>query len=549
MVEAILRSNLKKLRALIAANPAAVHAPLRIHTDDGERNPAGMTAAPPLHYAAAFGNRKVVELLLELGARVDAVSDEGWTPLFLAARTAYAGLPQAKDVAELLEKHGAALDLNSAIRLVRLDWVKQYLRTHKNAVRDALSPGSLIEDTLGMLYTRLVEETDDDYPEIETETSAAIYADAREIIERLLDMGADPHGMSGMPLYQAIQFPDPAIARLLLERGADPNCALAEGEPVYLPDIAASAEMRQLLLSHGAREDPHHTRRNYHAKGYVSIWLGRFASKKKFEQYTTDPEMSGKVVEEYFKKDFGVDVFDGVMYEDHFSVKPVAVKQLLNRFSSCDSFGPAAVEKAKAVGWKSANCAALMYDFRCAIASSKVRRDCPMTFVGAFPYWDEDRLDSLMDRGKYAQALVEINKAIELYPNAGNYRFDRGWIHENLGRYAEARADYEQAVRLGDKLSLNNLAWVLATTPADEVRDARKAVEIGLRACAVARWKDPNCMGTLAAAYANNGQFEEAIATVEKALALEKSRSGKADLRAQLKLYQAGKPFRVRQRS
>ena len=154
MVEAILRSNLKKVRALIAANPAAVHTPLRIHTEDYERNPAGMTAAPPLLFAAAFGNRKVVELLLELGARVDAVSDEGWTPLFLAARTAYVGMPQGKEVAELLEKYGAALDLNSAIRLVRLAWVKHYLRTHKNAVQDALSPGSLIEDTLGMLYTR-----------------------------------------------------------------------------------------------------------------------------------------------------------------------------------------------------------------------------------------------------------------------------------------------------------------------------------------------------------------------------------------------------------
>ena len=130
------------------------------------------------------------------------------------------------------------------------------------------------------------------------------------------------------------------------------------------------------------------------------------------------------------------------------------------------------------MGWKSANCAALIDEFRYESACRKVRSDCPMTFVGAFTYWDEDRLDSLMDRGKYAQALVEINKAIELYPNGGNYLFDRGWILENLGKYAEARADYEQAICLGDKLSLNNLAWVLATAPVDEVRDASRAVEI-----------------------------------------------------------------------
>src|SRR5207248_10420660 len=113
---------------------------------------------------------------------------------------------------------------------------------------------------------------------------------------------------------------------------------------------------------------------------------------------------------------------------------------------------------------KSANCAALIYDFAYQAGPSKARRDCPMEFIGAFPYWDDERLESLMDRGRYAEALTEINKAIELYPNGGDYLFQRGWIHENLRNYALARADYEQAVRLdGDKNSLNNLAWILAT--------------------------------------------------------------------------------------
>ena len=191
-----------------------------------------------------------------------------------------------------------------------------------------------------MTEARLMDEADDDDLDGEPEAAAAIYADAREIIEMLLDRGADPNGEDGSALFRAVQMPDPSIARLLLERGADPNRGLAAGDAAYLPEIAESEETRQLLKRHGAKEDPYHPRRNYRAKGYVSIWLGRFGSKRKFTDYTTDPDMSDKVPDECFKEDFGVDVFDGVSYEEDFSPKPMAVGKLLARFSGCDSFTP-----------------------------------------------------------------------------------------------------------------------------------------------------------------------------------------------------------------
>ena len=100
-----------------------------------------------------------------------------------------------------------------------------------------------------------------------------------------------------------------------------------------------------------------------------------------------------------------------------------------------------------------------------------------------------------------------------------------------------------------DSESVNNLAWILATAPASEMRDAARAVKLALRACKVSRWKAPSHLGTLAAAYANNGQFEEAISWQEKALALEKGRAEKAEFRAALKLYRAGQPYRLPRRS
>src|SRR5262249_46293036 len=150
------------------------------------------------------------------------------------------------------------------------------------------------------------------------------------------------------PLFDAVQLRDPAIAKLLLERGADPNRGLAAGEAIYLPEIANSEETRQLLKRHGAKEDPYHPRRDFYAKGYVSIWLGRFGFERQFTDYPTDPESRKKVADESFKEDFGVDVYDGDSYEEYFSPKPLAVGKLLARFSNCDSFMPAAVGKAKA---------------------------------------------------------------------------------------------------------------------------------------------------------------------------------------------------------
>jgi len=53
----------------------------------------GMT---PLHHAAKFGYKKIVELLIANGANVNAKNDNGWTPLDWTEG----------EIADLLRKHG-----------------------------------------------------------------------------------------------------------------------------------------------------------------------------------------------------------------------------------------------------------------------------------------------------------------------------------------------------------------------------------------------------------------------------------------------------------
>ena len=75
----------------------------------------------------------------------------------------------------------------------------------------------------------------------------------------------------------------------------------------------------------------------------------------------------------------------------------------------------------------------------------------------------------------------------------------------------------------------------------------RKAIELAQRANELSGGQDPVILRTLAAAYAEGGQFAEAVTTAQRALQLADSQSNAAlgdGLRAQIKFYQAGSPFR-----
>ena len=57
----------------------------------------------------------------------------------------------------------------------------------------------------------------------------------------------------------------------------------------------------------------------------------------------------------------------------------------------------------------------------------------------------------------------------------------------------------------------NACAWLLAVCPKDSIRNGRRAVELAQKACILSNWKQWNDIGTLAAAYAEAGDFEQAI--------------------------------------
>jgi Flp pilus assembly protein TadD len=76
--------------------------------------------------------------------------------------------------------------------------------------------------------------------------------------------------------------------------------------------------------------------------------------------------------------------------------------------------------------------------------------------------------------------------------------------------------------------ALDELAWVFATHPSDELRDGNEAVLLAERACALTKRTDAMLLATLAAAYAETGNFDQAINTIQESLSKARS-TGNAD--------------------
>ena len=118
--------------------------------------------------------------------------------------------------------------------------------------------------------------------------------------------------------------------------------------------------------------------------------------------------------------------------------------------------------------------------------------------------------------------------------------------------YSNAIADFEKALELAPKSDsersgiLNNLSWTLSTSLADDVRDGKRALELGLEACELTNYKKPHILSTLAAAYAETGQFDKAIEWSEKAVQLgrESKEPQLEQLEAELESYRKKEPWR-----
>jgi tetratricopeptide (TPR) repeat protein len=148
------------------------------------------------------------------------------------------------------------------------------------------------------------------------------------------------------------------------------------------------------------------------------------------------------------------------------------------------------------------------------------------------------------------EAIKRFTRAIELDDAQFVSRRGRSDAEISIGEHQAALADLEKALELkpADDGVLNNLAWLLATSPDDTVRDGQRAIELATKACEETKWKEAHIISTLAAGYAETGDFETARKYSRQAVETgSESPEVKEQLEKELASYEAKKPWRERQ--
>jgi tetratricopeptide (TPR) repeat protein len=142
-------------------------------------------------------------------------------------------------------------------------------------------------------------------------------------------------------------------------------------------------------------------------------------------------------------------------------------------------------------------------------------------------------------------AVKEFTAVIEADPDNWIALQGRGDAYLSQGDHQRARDDYEAALQLeaNNSTILNNLAWLLATSTFDELRNGPRAIELAQRACEVTNFKAAHILSTLAAAYAETGDFDKAIEWSTKAVEQGDARQ-KPQLAKELECYKEHKPWR-----
>ncbi len=201
--------------------------------------------------------------------------------------------------------------------------------------------------------------------------------------------------------------------------------------------------------------------------------------------------------------------------------------------------------------------------FRSLIASRQGRFDDAIRDMQTLVRADPENPGFLLQLAGYYQQDNRPNMAIKvtdevLRKDPENWRAYRlrGDSLLSIGEHTKALADYEKALEVvpaEDKEDrsglLNNLAWVLATSPQDDLRDGERSIKLGTEACEMTEYKESHILSTLAAGYAETGNFAEAIKWSEKAVELGKEEKNEQidQLEKELENYKQNKPWREKQ--
>ena len=136
-----------------------------------------------------------------------------------------------------------------------------------------------------------------------------------------------------------------------------------------------------------------------------------------------------------------------------------------------------------------------------------------------------NRATTFCQQKKWAAALQDLNSAIRLKPSFFDATYKRALVNRKLRNYKASLADLDMLITLSSKVhntleaeqALNDRAWILATCPEASIRNGQLAVADAMKACKLNGWTLGSSIDSVAAAYAETGDFDSAVRYQQRA--------------------------------
>ncbi len=150
--------------------------------------------------------------------------------------------------------------------------------------------------------------------------------------------------------------------------------------------------------------------------------------------------------------------------------------------------------------------------------------------------------------GDLPRALASYNDYLKVSPGNVDVLYNRGDLELQLHRWSAARADFVAVAKNASSFDPEGANWAamaLATNSHPEARDGKAAVTLATHACEATGYRNATYVATLAASYAESGDFAQAIKWQKVTIGLESKdpRDRAFDVWV-LGLYERGKPLR-----
>jgi Flp pilus assembly protein TadD len=160
------------------------------------------------------------------------------------------------------------------------------------------------------------------------------------------------------------------------------------------------------------------------------------------------------------------------------------------------------------------------------------------------------RADRVTDGLEHGREALRLEPGITRQRQFATLLYQTGHRREAIQAYREILHGVDGRrgpFQLERSEALSNLAWLLATSPEDALRDGPEAVRLAEQACTMTEYKNASVVAVLAAAYAEAGRFPEAVTMAEKAVDLQMA-GGNMDLasrnQALAEMYRKGQKYR-----